>query len=308
MLTFILAGVLAGTLGMTLVEKVMGDTPDGGGGGDEFDSEPSDLSDRLQLDDENNLLLAGSGNDLVNGGAGNDTLDGEAGRDALYGQEGDDELRGGAFHDLLSGGEGNDLLQGQTGRDLLYGGEGDDTLEGGAWHDTLFGGSGDDILIGGDGSDELYGIDLNREFTPDELHDHLDGKATPMLDNLVVPADTSGADLLEGGAGDDKLVLGRGDTAVGGGGEDQFGILVDIGGDGIVTITDYQGPSSSTDSGDVIQIEATDATALNPDDYDVAADLFSGDALILERGEVLARIVGAADSFTSAQLIIASAT
>jgi Ca2+-binding RTX toxin-like protein len=112
-------------------------------------------------------------------------LTGTSAYDTLIGTDGDDSISGGA---------GNDSLYGGLGRDTLDGGDGNDTLDGGDGNDTIYGGAGNDTLIGGEGSDatnvdKLYGGDGN-----DTISDYLDGT-------------TDGT--IEGGAGDDKIIISR---------------------------------------------------------------------------------------------------
>lgn len=68
---------------------------------------------------------------------------------------------------------------------------------------TLLGGSGNDILSGGLGNDVLSGFDLN----------------TSALGGMT---SADGADQVFGGEGNDSLLLGHGDVAAGGAGEDSF--------------------------------------------------------------------------------------
>ena len=91
------------------------------------------------------------------GGAGNDQLLGTTGRDILWGGDGNDELDGGADRDVLHGGPGKDELKGGDGNDMLYGGPGGDRLNGEDGNDVLVGGTGGGSLMGGDGDDVLVG-------------------------------------------------------------------------------------------------------------------------------------------------------
>ncbi|MBJ3762071.1 hypothetical protein ILP92_04850 [Maribius pontilimi] len=130
------------------------------------------------------LVSLGDGDDTGLGGFGDDTIAGDAGNDRALGESGDDSLTGGAGDDTLSGGKDQDLLDGGDGADILNGGEGSDTLLGGAGNDTLNG---------------LYD-DTTRSRTVDiDLDDTLDG-----------------------GDGDDRLILGSDDVATGGAGVDAF--------------------------------------------------------------------------------------
>jgi len=107
----------------------------------------------------------------------------------IYGTAGADLLFGASADDLISGGDQRDILYGGAGNDVLLGGEGDDVLRGEAGNDRLEGGAGDDdlsstdqgsdTLIGGEGNDYLF---VDRARTGDSL-------------------------LVEGGAGNDRLVI-----------------------------------------------------------------------------------------------------
>lgn len=151
---------------------------------------------------EGDSLTGTEDNDLIFGNDGADSLEGKAGRDSIMGDAGDDWITGDAGSDGLHGGEGDDLLQGGAGDDLLTGGEGRDTLQGGIGDDALFGQFEADYLFGGDGDDTL------------------DGTQASTLSEAGTDEDVG--DTLEGGAGDDVLILGEADLALGGAGEDTF--------------------------------------------------------------------------------------
>ncbi len=86
---------------------------------------------------------------------------------------------------------------------VLHGGAGADTLHGGEGRDEIFGGDGDDSLNGGGGADTLHGGEGN-----DTLHG---GGAGP-----------GEMDQLDGGAGDDQIILAPDAVATGGAGADTF--------------------------------------------------------------------------------------
>lgn len=65
-----------------------------------------------------NIILGGTGNNVINGNAGNDKIDGGNGADTLNGGDGIDTLIGGAGDDILDGGIGNDTLRGGDGNDI----------------------------------------------------------------------------------------------------------------------------------------------------------------------------------------------
>lgn len=118
-----------------------------------------------------------------------DTLVGGAGLDQIFGSRGGDLIQGGQDEDFLYGNAGNDTIQGGLGSDDLHGGAGNDRLEGGQERDRLSGDDGNDLLVGG-------------------------GAANP-----------SDLEIVEGGSGDDTLVLaasGRSNAATGDGSDVVF--------------------------------------------------------------------------------------
>jgi Ca2+-binding RTX toxin-like protein len=166
-------------------------------------------------------------------GAGDDTLtateveddltvDAGDGNDIVRTGSGDDLVRGGAGDDLLDGGEGDDVLQGGDGNDRLLGGLGDDFLFGGSGNDTLIGGEGNDLLDGGDGLDTA---DYSAE-TGDLTLDLVTGKAT----GSDIGVDTlQNIEIVIGGAGNDRIVIGAGHTAIGGAGDDSIEVTAGAG-------------------------------------------------------------------------------
>ncbi|OYD92648.1 hypothetical protein CDG76_24405 [Nostoc sp. 'Peltigera membranacea cyanobiont' 210A] len=178
-------------------------------------------NDKIDGKSGNDLLRGGTGNDTLNGGTGNDTLNGDEGEDSLNGGEGNDVLDGGTDNDLLWGGEGNDVLDGGTGNDLLWGGAGNDLLNGGRENDTLLGGTGNDRLnVGSSNLDTLGG---------DHLLSGGDGNDTLSASGYANRGESdnysSGNNTLNGGAGDDYLIINfsKGNNLLNGGdGNDTF--------------------------------------------------------------------------------------
>jgi Ca2+-binding RTX toxin-like protein len=181
----------------------------------------------------NDRIITGDGVDVVDGGAGNDeinaymvdassgryviyesagvkTLDGGEGNDAIFGGSGADKINGGSGNDQLYGVGGADVINGGDGADTIYGQDGDDQLDGGDGIDSLYGGDGSDSLVGGTGDDFLYDQDSGA--------DTLQGGAG----NDTLNAYTgTGNKNLDGGDGNDSLTGGTGaDTLVGGTGDD----------------------------------------------------------------------------------------
>jgi Ca2+-binding RTX toxin-like protein len=113
---------------------------------------------------------------------------------------------------VQAGSVASDTLTGDQGNDNLLGGGGDDWLSGGDGDDNLAGQGGADLLDGGAGSDFLSGLD--------------DGNGISVPDYLI------------GGPGNDRIILGAEDFAVGGADGDEF-LLVALGQPGHATIADY---------------------------------------------------------------------
>jgi Ca2+-binding RTX toxin-like protein len=96
--------------------------------------------------------------------------------------------------DVLSGGTGNDTIDGGAGNDTIDGGVGNDNINGGTGDDSIAFGAGDDTVQGGDGNDYI-------------------DDAIGTLEN--------GANLLDGGGGNDTIWAGAGsDTIYGDAGND----------------------------------------------------------------------------------------
>ena len=224
----------------------------------------------------NDTLNAGDGDDLLLGRSGSDLLSGESGNDSLFGENGSDQLSGGEGDDLLDGGAGMDLLIGGLGNDVLRGEQDDDALEGGLGSDSLFGGAGDDVLIG-----------YTR---PDGAA--ISGTAGPVFGD----ADTVDPDTLDGGDGEDLLILGRGDTAFGGAGQDAF-----------LTGSWMTG---SADTGIIADFQPVDdeILILLPEDYAgaevITIEADGADALVRMDGQTYARVTGAAATLTPAMVSV----
>jgi serralysin len=156
------------------------------------------------------------------GGSGADSILGSAGANLLRGNAGADTLDGGAGDDVLEGGLGNDLYWGVTGADQVNEGAGggadtlvattslflpsnievaiiadrvsDISLTGGAADDVLIGNSRANFLSGDMGDDTLNGIAGDDEIYGGGGNDLLISR--------------TGALLLDGGAGDDVILIG----------------------------------------------------------------------------------------------------
>ena len=251
----------------------------------------------LQGQDADEILSGQGGDDTLIGGAGDDQLMGRGGDDAVLGGEGDDLAHGGAGADTLQGGAGNDLLAGEDGDDKLVGGagadtllghEGADSLFGGAGSDTLIGGNGNDGLIGGDGDDWLAGGLGDDSLTGDLGSDTLDGGAgNDVLDGRNVQGAIPEMDFMNGGDGDDTLMLSAGDYATGGGGSDWFELSDLSPGDEIANIADYNADEDTL----VVVFDPM----LHPDpQLSIETPENTDDAIVLLDGVPLAMVQGGA--------------
>jgi len=203
-----------------------------GTSGDDVFVETASLSRIYDLFAGDDRLEAGQGDDTIHGGEGDDSISGRGGDDDVRGGPGDDALLGGTGADSLYGGESRDVLSGEAGDDFLDGGLGDDRLDGGLDADTLMGGLGNDTLTGGAGADMLSG-GANAD-----VLDGVTGEST-------VPGAAGRADTLSGGDGQDRLILGAGDTGIGGNGPDTFTVDQSVLDDAPVLVSDFN-PSSDT--------------------------------------------------------------
>jgi Ca2+-binding RTX toxin-like protein len=183
----------------------------GGYGNDLIDGRGGD--DWLDAGDGNDAVSAGEGDDSVWGDVGNDTVEGQGGNDQIYGGDGRDSLAGHDGNDMLNAGAGNDSLIGGTGDDWLYGEEDDDWLQGGEGNDTLIGGTGRDDIDGGLGNDVISGVEAEGQ--PQEI------------------------DFLNGQSGNDRLLVGAGDYATGGDGDDEFILQEWMNESQVAQVTDY---------------------------------------------------------------------
>lgn len=223
--------------------------PDGGQPGSDDIPDAVDGDETLQGGGEDDLLAGHGGNDLIMGGSGGDLLDGREGDDSLHGDAGEDHLHGNGGTDSLTGGDerdeiwgedGDDSLWGDQGDDSLWGGEGNDQLEGGLGDDSLVGGSGADTVQGGDGDDRVSGGEGGDLIGGGDGSDEVDGGAGADTIWGGMPHETdTDVDFLNGGAGDDLLMLGAGDYANGGEGSDAFALQDIHPGDPLVQITDF---------------------------------------------------------------------
>jgi len=133
---------------------------------------------------------------------------------------------GNALDNVVRGGAGNDILRGRAGNDTLYGGAGNDILDGGAGQDRMIGGQGNDVYMVTEDDDEV--VELPGEGI-DEVRTTLAAyKLGETLENLTFNGQGSfegrgnrAANVIQGGAGNDRLLGYAGDDhLIGGAGND----------------------------------------------------------------------------------------
>lgn len=172
---------------------------------------PSGSAASYQCFGEAATIVGPPGNDIVDLTTGHDvvvTLGGDdivrpreaGGPDTICLGPGNDRASATASADWVDGGEGNDHLGAGFGDDLVLGGPGDDIIHGGGERDTIRGGPGNDELYGDSHDDTVLGEGGNDTLWGDYGHGRV-----PTGD------DESGDDVLDGGAGHDRLD-GEGET------------------------------------------------------------------------------------------------
>jgi Ca2+-binding RTX toxin-like protein len=156
--------------------------------------------------------------------------------------------------DLIDGSVSVDEIYGYDGNDGLSGGGDDDFIDGGKGDDLIFGGSGIDRLLGGEGNDHIFGSDYAGLFQPSEVgftpppapgevvargfnwvvyrdppkdNGDVDYHTEPITGSLGPNGETT-QNIIDGGAGDDRISAGTGNDVVHGGADDDY--VVGMGG------------------------------------------------------------------------------
>lgn len=146
------------------------------------------------------------------------------------------------FSDVLRGAGGNDKLSGMGGNDALDGGAGNDELDGGTGDDLIGGGAGSDTIKGGDGNDYINTsatLNVAQRSKPDDswsppagqevitqgarwgiyLDTQSDGDPITIWSGSNTPNGAE-ADVVDGGAGNDRVIASGGSDRVQGGADD----------------------------------------------------------------------------------------
>ena len=248
----------------------------------------TDEADRIEGTQGDDFLDGEAGDDVLNGRAGNDTLFGRDGEDVLQGEDGDDMLCSGDGDDIITGNVGRDLIEGQEGDDWASGDYGMDTVHGNEGNDTLVGGRGTDAMLGDEGDDLVFGGILEgAPLNLEEMTQVRDGATLADVNGSLDIRDDSHGNTLRGGSGDDNLVLGSGDIAIGDDGEDTFHVFSEQNegyGDNAPLIRAFNAEE------DAITVIVDDVDA----DQDITVTNENGDALVRMGDVILARVEGGA--------------
>lgn len=248
------------------------------------DTEDSDAATPPVLGtDVANFVTGSVADDAIDASGGNDTVSGGAGADTIDGGLGNDSIDAGAGDDAVMGGLGDDYAFGASGSDTLTGDSGDDIVIGGRDADVLSGGAGNDLLDGSAG--------LGRELTAEEFGEFWTNSSLP--DDVSEVFDDQASDTLDGGLGDDRLVLSNGDIGTGAEGRDTFVIQDDnLQADGALTL---EGATIADFNPETDQIAVTRLAGTQAPNLSLGSDE-NGDAQIFADGQLIATLTGVPES------------
>ncbi|WP_284210525.1 M10 family metallopeptidase C-terminal domain-containing protein [Proteus mirabilis] len=140
---------------------------------------------------------------------------------------------GGKGDDTLIGNPFDNNLIGGDGNDLFYGGDGNDLFYGGSGNDVIYGEMGNDVLYGDDGDDMLidyYGANMLNG-----------GKGNDRICVASMDRGLPGRNIILGGEGDDEIYLGTGTHRITGGqGNDTFNFFCYEGVESNSSIWDFE--------------------------------------------------------------------
>ena len=185
------------------------------------------VSDTLEGDLGNDLLLGGGGSDTIWGNSGNDLVFGDFAlvicTGFITGMAGcridltllplDVALNNHTFSwtSFFTGADdnwGNDLINGNAGQDILIGGAGSDRITGGSGDDDLIGGNTGDAFLGLSDSGGAGGYNAGVDYSAGLTYGD-DWDATGGIDGphsaCNTDADCTYGDFLDGGSGNDVL-------------------------------------------------------------------------------------------------------
>jgi len=250
-----------------------------------------DASDQVYLPRNNDVLASLQ---TLNGGAG----------DEINGGLGDDTIIGGAGSDLISDEDNNTVAIGDNGkinydltgvmtsiRSTSTDQGGDDQIEVGDGNNTIIGGFGNDKITTGSGSDDIFG--------DNGVIDYVNGDAVRLSTNDDEIA-TTGADEIDGGSGDNRILAGLSNDQV----TTLGGVDVVLGDNGQLTYVDNvltNAASTETALGDIDNIDAGegDNIVIAGQGADVVTTGSGTDTVIGDNGEINYDLAGVMTSIRS---------
>lgn len=204
-------------------------------------------------------------------------------RDSVLGGDGNDTILTGDDDDTIDGGTGNDVIDAGFDDDLVLGGSGADSIQGSEGADTIDGGDDDDVIYGGVSpldpnfaTAQVYDLedagintatDPNTENNADLLMGGAGNDRIFGQDDSDTLEGGTGNDTLDGGIDNDRLDGGEGDDVlIGGQGNDSF-----VAGSGQDTINDFGDDLGDPDDGDGLNNDFIDLSGFyNQANYDAA--------------------------------------
>jgi Ca2+-binding RTX toxin-like protein len=133
-----------------------------------------------------------------------DTINGNGGNDTINAKKGADTIDGGLGDDRILASKGNDTVNGGDGNDTLHGGWGNDVQHGGAGDDIIFANRGRDTSYGDDGNDQLWALARG------DVHSRHDYRGDTLIGgngNDTFRTRDGEGDRIDCGDGDDVAVL-----------------------------------------------------------------------------------------------------
>lgn len=223
------------------------------------------------------------GEDILNGFGSTDHLNGGNGDDTCNGGPSEDFINCGSGFDTIDGGPGNDTMNGRAGYDTINGGGGNDTIDGWYGNDLMKGDDGNDQVFGGPGADNFQGFAQSATASNNDTVHGQDGNDY-MVGGSGVRYGDGDDDFLSASGGDARFFAGPGNdqlsagtfvsrdvgftqVAIGGPGEDRFGV------------TAFLGPLGSKQPPDDITYEAVDGEHDTITCWDVKKETVRADPL-----------------------------
>jgi hypothetical protein len=213
----------------------------------------STVNDHVWLDDGHAIVYANGANDAVVATTAGQTIDGGTSSTSYLTvvlqpnsdgtANGNDLVNAGAGATLVYAANSNDTVNGGSGGLFFVAGPGvTDTVNGGGGETAVFGASGDSITFG-----NTAGVSTGlTELIAGSGSETLDGSSAQSGIAFYGTADSTGSNLLIGGAGNDTLQAGVGnETLTGGAGNNLFVFNGAVDAGGTITISDFAGSSGN---------------------------------------------------------------